>query len=174
MLFSFEQPTQLQFYSFSPSLYFTGGPAYLHLRKEIFVRNVRGLLCTSRPVCKVMLLSLIGASNYVTQIFKYIQKSEHISLTRSCDFHQYRWAAGAPGAHGECGKVVPVSFPCREERFSGQETLQPHPGRSLLLPLGSALWNRRASPAHGETTCLCNCYCFLTTYYYVIKLLWME
>lgn len=38
-------------YSFSLLLYFTGGPAYLHLREEIFVRNVCRLLCTSWLVC---------------------------------------------------------------------------------------------------------------------------
>lgn len=64
---SFKQPTQLQFYSFFPLLYFTGGLAYLHPRKEIFVRNVRRLLCTSWLICKVMVTSLISPSYCITQ-----------------------------------------------------------------------------------------------------------
>ena len=39
--------------SFSSSLYSTGGPANLHPREEVSVRNVRRLLCTSRLICKV-------------------------------------------------------------------------------------------------------------------------
>lgn len=33
---------------------FAGGPAYLHPRKKIFVRDVRRLLCASRLICKVI------------------------------------------------------------------------------------------------------------------------
>lgn len=69
-----------------------------------------------------------------------------------CDSHQHCWAAGAPGAHGASGEVVPVSFPRGEERLSGQETLQPHPGRSLLLPLGPAKRRRGDGPSPSETS----------------------
>ena len=68
---------------------------------------------------------------------------------------QHRRAAGAPGAHGAGRQVVPVCLPCGEEGLGGQETLQPHPGRGLLLPLGHAKRDRGGAPTtprspHGE------------------------
>lgn len=91
------------------------------------------------------------SSSCLDEIFKYV---EYLKILPS-DFQQYCWAARASGAHGSGGEVVPVSLPRREERLSGQETLQSNPGRSFLLPLGFAQWGRRALPTHGETTRLC-------------------
>lgn len=91
------------------------------------------------------------SSSCLDEIFKYV---EYLKMLPS-DFQQYCWAARASGAHGSGGEVVPVSLPRREERLSGQETLQSNPGRSFLLPLGFAQWGRGAHPTHGETTRLC-------------------
>lgn len=64
--------TALVFYPFThyniilhSFIIFTGGPAYLHPRKEIFVGNVRRFLCTSRLICKVMVISLIAARYFI-------------------------------------------------------------------------------------------------------------
>lgn len=75
--------------------------------------------------------------------------------TCSFYFHQYRRAGRGQRAHGSGSEVVPVSFPCRQERLSGQETLQPNPRRSLLLPLGSFQWDRGTFATCGEITCHC-------------------
>lgn len=123
--------TRFQFYSL-PCSFCSGGPAHLHPRKTLVVRDVRRLLCTSRLVCKV--IHAVPKTNGYFATPTLLQVFQNLN----CDSRQHCRAAGAPGAHGASGEVVPVGIPCGEERLSGQKTLQPHPGRSVLLPLGPA------------------------------------
>lgn len=60
---------------------FAGGPAHLHPRKKIFVRDVRRLLCTSRLICKVIFFFFIVlASETHMQMYILLQLKKNKEL----------------------------------------------------------------------------------------------